>query len=161
MGLSERGDDLLGKDVLARYCDRLDELQRQFIRRMHLELAGTLDEGLTGEQFMLMHIINDRGRMTVSEVAEELCVSLSAVTARVDRLCRTGMVVRNRSAEDRRVVLLDLTDEGRSVVDVCLSKRRKLIQRYMGQLDEIDLIHMIEIYGKILSIMQQEEKLND
>ncbi|SFR14106.1 MarR family winged helix-turn-helix transcriptional regulator [Desulfoscipio geothermicus] len=144
------------QEVLTRYCDRLDEMLQHFLRRIHLELADVLDKGVTGNQFVVMKMICDRGRATVSEVAGDLCVSLSAVTALVDRLCRAGMVVRRRSEEDRRVVWLELTDEGRNMVNVCQEGRRRVIQRYLGRLDEADLLHMIKNYEKILSFMREE-----
>jgi DNA-binding MarR family transcriptional regulator len=67
------------------------------------------------------------------------------------------MVVRHRSEEDRRVVWLELTEEGRNVVQACQEGRQRLIQRYLGQLDEEEILHMIRIYEKILTLMQQEE----
>lgn len=147
----------MDQEVLIRYINRLDELGQQFLRRMHQELAGVMEKGVTGNQFVVMKMISDRGRVTVSEVAEDLSVSLSAVTALVDRLCRAGMVVRHRSEEDRRVVWLELTEEGRNVVQACQEGRQRLIQRYLGQLDEEEILHMIRIYEKILTLMQQEE----
>lgn len=146
------------EEILYRYCDRLDEMLRYFMRKMHQELAETLERGITGNQFILMKIIHDQGRMTVSAVAEELCVSLSAVTSLVDRLCKVGVMVRRRSEEDRRVVWLELTNEGASLVNDCQAGRRRVINRYLGQLKEDDLISLISIYEKVIAIMKQDEK---
>ncbi|WP_347489337.1 MarR family transcriptional regulator [Desulfoscipio sp. XC116] len=148
----------MSREVLSRYIDRLDEMGRHFLRRMHQELAQTMDKGVTGNQFIVLKMIYDQGRRTVSEVADELCVSLSAVTAQVDRLCRMGMVERRRSEKDRRVVWLQLTNEGRAVVKDCQAGRQRVIQRYLGRLEEEELLHMIEIYEKILHFMKLEEK---
>ncbi|KAF1086039.1 putative HTH-type transcriptional regulator YusO [Sporotomaculum syntrophicum] len=144
--------------IIARYYDRLDELGQIFLRRLHQEIEGTLPNAITGNQFMMMKIISVRGRATVSSVADDLRVSLSAVTAQVDRLCKMGMVVRSRSEEDRRVVWLTLTNAGQDVVDICDAARQRVMQRYLGHLDEQDLLHMININEKILALMQQEER---
>ena len=147
----------MNQETLTRYCDRLDEMLQHFLRRMHQELAGVMEKGVTGNQFVMMKIVNDLGRVTVSRVAEDLCVSLSAITALVDRLCRAGLMVRQRSEEDRRVVWLELTEEGRAVVYDCMQARRRVIQRYLGQMAEEDLLHMIKIYEKVLGLIREEE----
>jgi len=147
----------MSQEVLFRYIERLEEMQGQFLRRIHQELVGVLDPGITGHQFVVLKMIKDHGQMTVSQVAECLGVSLSAVTALVDRLCKAGMVERHRSAEDRRVVRLEITGEGRQLVQVCDEGRQRIILRYLGLLNEEDLLHMIKIYEKIISFMKQED----
>lgn len=49
---------------------------------------------------------------TPSDVAQEFGVTLGAVTGFVDRLYKLGLVSRVRSEEDRRLVLIQLTDKG-------------------------------------------------
>jgi len=148
----------LNQELLARYCDRADELGHLFLRRMHQEFAQQMNSGITGNQFIVLKIIDAKGRKTVSEVAEALCVSLSAVTAQIDRLCRLGLVERSRSEEDRRVVWLQLTHEGRVVLQACDSVRQRVTQRYLGQLAEEELLQMIKINEKILDLMKSEDK---
>ncbi len=142
------------QELLAKYLDKLDEMLPLFIRRLHQELADSMGNGVTANQFMVMKMINDHGQMTVSDVAEGLSVSLSAVTSQVDRLHRVGVVERRRSEDDRRVVWLELTDEGRKIVATCQAGRLRVIQRYLGQLDDKELQFMIEVYEKIISMMR-------
>lgn len=149
------------QEVLIRFCARLDEMSQHFLRRFHQEIADTMDKGITGNQYLVMKIISDHGRATVSEVAEDLSVSLSAVTAQVDRLCGAGMVVRSRSEKDRRVVWLELTEQGQKMVDLCLEGRMRLIQRFLGHLDENELLHMIRIYEKIIAAMKEEKEVDE
>ncbi len=152
------GGVAVNPELFDRYLDKLDEMMPYVVRRLHQELAQSLEEGITGNQFFVMKMINDRGQMTVSEVAEEFNVSLSAVTSLVDRLHKTGMVERRRSEDDRRVVWLELTERGRNIVGACLESRRRILRRYLDKLDEKELEFMIEVNEKIISMMRQEEK---
>ncbi|TYO96582.1 MarR family winged helix-turn-helix transcriptional regulator [Desulfallas thermosapovorans] len=147
----------MNQEIMLRYIDRLEEMQGRFIRRIHQELVGMLDPSITGHQFVVLKMIKDGGQMTVSQVAEYLGVSLSAVTAMVDRLCKAGMLERRRSEEDRRVVWLEITGEGRRVVQLCDEGRRRIIMRYLELVTEEDLLHMIKIYERIIAFMRQEE----
>lgn len=146
------------QELLSKYLDKLDEMLPLFIRRLHQELADSMNNGVTANQFMVMKMLNDRGQMTVSDMAEGLSVSLSAVTSLVDRLHRAGMVERRRSEDDRRVVWLELTEEGRKLVATCQAGRLRVMQRYLGQLEDKELEFMVEIYEKIISMMRQEEQ---
>ncbi|MCL2337861.1 MAG: MarR family transcriptional regulator [Firmicutes bacterium] len=146
------------EEVFIRYCEQADELGQRFLRLMHQELAGVLDTAVTGNQFVVLKIISNRGQATVSEVAEDLSVSLSAVTASVDRLCRAGLVERRRSEKDRRVVQLELTAQGKKVVTVCQESRMRVLQRYLGCLEETELLHMINIHEKLIAVLRQEDE---
>jgi len=84
-------------------------MRRQVERRM-------VDHGLTAAQWKPLWLL-DRG---IAGTAQELtCVTetdAGAMTRMLDRLEAKGLVERERSAADRRVVQLRLTDAGREVV---------------------------------------------
>lgn len=52
--------------------------------------------------------------MAVAELARELQMDAGAMTRLLDRLEKKGLCKRVRSTEDRRVVVVELTDEGRA-----------------------------------------------
>lgn len=140
------------------YLERLEEVFQYLIRRLHSELARDIKKGITGSQFIVLKKLGDRGKVTVTEVAEELCVSLSAITALADRLCKAGYITRSRDQQDRRLVWLELTPEGKEILDLCQDTRRKVVKKYFGQLPESDLEKLIEIYNKIAQILRSEEQ---
>ena len=106
----------MGQSNIDKYFSRLEEVFLELVRALHSELANQMVSGITGSQFFVLKKINEKGRMTVSEVAEELGVSLSAITALVNRLVNNSMVVRTRDQTDRRLVWLEATEQGADVV---------------------------------------------
>jgi DNA-binding MarR family transcriptional regulator len=75
------------------------------------ELAPT---DLTHAQWVpLLKIIMGQAE-TLAELARETQVDVGAMTRTLDRLEMKGLVRRVRSSEDRRVVNVELTDEGRA-----------------------------------------------
>lgn len=147
----------MNQAALEKYFTRLEEFFMEMTRRMHGELASQMVSGITGSQFFVLKKINSKNRMTVSEVADQLAVSLSAITALVDRLVKAGLVVRSRDDQDRRLVWLQVTDNGREVLRKCTEGRRKVASKYFGQLPREDMEKLIEIYEKVLAIMREEE----
>lgn len=147
----------MDKDKLAQYLNRLEEVFQHMIRRLHAELAHSMVKGVTGSQFFVLKKIGGKGKMTVSEVAEETGVSLSAITVLVDRLFKAGLVNRTRDDRDRRLVWLELTDEGEEILQECRESRNKIIGKYFSRLPEGDIEKLIEIYERLMIIIQKEE----
>lgn len=143
---------------LDKYFARLEEVFVEMVRRLHGELACQMVSGITGSQFFVLKKIYSKGRVTVSEVADELGVSLSAITSLVDRLVKSGFVVRSRDEQDRRLVWLEATEKGKDILEKCIEGRRKVALKYFGRLPEEDIQKLIEIYEKVLAVMRAEEK---
>jgi MarR family transcriptional regulator, organic hydroperoxide resistance regulator len=68
--------------------------------------------GLTPSQYELLTVLSEEGAVPLNRLSERLCCAGSNVNGIVDRLERDGLVRRERSQEDRRVILLGLTDKG-------------------------------------------------
>jgi DNA-binding MarR family transcriptional regulator len=147
----------MGQSSLEKYFSRLEEVFLELVRTLHGELANQMVSGITGSQFFVLKKIFQKGRLTVSEVAEELGVSLSAITALVNRLVNNGLAVRSRDEEDRRLVWLEATDKGVEVLSRCMEGRRKVAEKYFGQLPKKDLEKLIEIYERILAVVRAEK----
>ena len=152
----------MNQEILSHYCDYLDELgeclANHLIRKLHQELVKSVGREITGNQFVVLKIIDMKERRTVSEVAEQLYISLSAVTTQIDRLCRLGLVIRSRSEEDRRVVWLQLTDKGREMVQQCDLIKQQMIMHYLKQFKEDELIQMVAMGKKLIKIISADDQ---
>ncbi|MEW5952347.1 MAG: MarR family transcriptional regulator [Bacillota bacterium] len=144
------------EDKVRAIMGRLDEVFHQMMRRMNYKQARSMYDKLTGSQYMVLKRINDHGRITVSGMADDLNVSLSAVTALIDRMYRAGYVVRVRDEADRRLVWLELTDEGSGILSDCEEARRQVVDRYFTQLPEEDLQELLRIYEKLYEIVLRD-----
>jgi DNA-binding MarR family transcriptional regulator len=90
----------LMKRIIATVADAVDH-----------ELAPT---GLTSAQWVPLLKVYLGEASTVAELARHCTLDAGAMTRTLDRLEAKGLVKRVRSSEDRRVVNLELTDEGRA-----------------------------------------------
>jgi DNA-binding MarR family transcriptional regulator len=64
-----------------------------------------------------MEAIKKEGNPSTSALARHIVVSQATVTRIIDRLERAGLVMREKSSKDKRVVNIRLTDEGRSKLE--------------------------------------------
>ena len=67
-------------------------------------------------QLKSLSLIHMRGSVNVRTLSEDMGVTPGNVTAIIDRLVAQGLARRSESAEDRRIVLLELTDKGRETI---------------------------------------------
>jgi MarR family transcriptional regulator, organic hydroperoxide resistance regulator len=82
-------------------------------RRITKELARRAD--LTGPQLTVVKLLEQIGGLSLSELSERIRAQNSTVTGIIDRMEREGLVTRERSKEDRRVVYIRLTAKGREL----------------------------------------------
>lgn len=79
-------------------------------RRASDEVAAKF--GLTGAQVAVIKVLYTLGAVSLSKLAERIRRQDSTVSGIIDRLERDGLVRRERSDDDRRVVTLGLTAKG-------------------------------------------------
>ena len=66
------------------------------------------DTNITPPQGMVIGILSHHGKMKISELSNKLGLSNSTVSGILDRLEKQGMVERERSVEDKRVVYVSI-----------------------------------------------------
>jgi len=72
--------------------------------------------GITGPQLWALKTLSKRGSLSLGELSKGMYLHPSTVSGVVDRLEKKGYVVRNRTEKDRRVIKVQLTPKGKTVV---------------------------------------------
>ncbi len=86
-------------------------------RRLRNFQAYTLKESnLTPAQYLILNLLADRDARPLKELAEELACTRATITGIVDTLEKKGLVTRNPHPDDRRSLLVKLTDDGRALL---------------------------------------------
>jgi MarR family transcriptional regulator, organic hydroperoxide resistance regulator len=84
-------------------------------------------EGLSFAQVRALFVLSGEDEMPAGKLAAAAELSPASVTQMLDHLEPAGIVERRRSAEDRRVVVVSLTAQGRKLLE---AKRAVLQQRW-------------------------------
>lgn len=106
----------------ARWLDDVEMAAWRSLLRSHAALLTRLDRDLheqhgmsLGEYEVLAHLSEEpEERLRLSELAERVLLSPSALTRRIDRLAQRGWVERQPCRDDARGMFAVLTAEGRS-----------------------------------------------
>ena len=108
---------------------------------------------LTVSQCHSLECLHTSGSLTMGQLAGKLYLEVSTMTRVVDNLVAKGLVTRGSDPQDRRVIRVEITDEG---VDRVVQVQGKLISEYQLVLDKIapdgreavieGLQHMLEAF---------------
>jgi DNA-binding MarR family transcriptional regulator len=125
------------------------ETYADLVAALEADLAPT---GLTlGDYQVLVYLsAARRGSMRMCDLAGVLQLSPSGLTRRLDGLVRGGLVARQPSEADRRVMLAQLTDRGRAQLEATAPIHVESVRRRMiDLLDERELRCVAAAFEKI------------
>ncbi len=100
----------------------------------------------------------DNDRKTISDIAQDLGITLSSVTIAVNKLVKKGFVEKNRAAFDGRAVHVSLTPFGRRVDQMHHRFHEKMIVNVTQDMDESQRQALLQGVAKLNEFFRQ--KLN-
>jgi DNA-binding MarR family transcriptional regulator len=112
--------------------------------------------GLTVPQAIVLNALAWRDRMSARDLGRECDMLASTATGVIDRLEQHGLVRRERDADDRRVVWIELTDEGRKL-QASLPQFGTHFARALQVLPARELQQMIEAVHRAAAAVEEEE----
>jgi DNA-binding MarR family transcriptional regulator len=89
-------------------------------------------------------------RLSPTRLARGLMLSSAGITSRIDRLERRGFVRRLPDPDDRRGVLIELTDEGLDAVDAAVAANSVSERQLLERLDPEEINQLESILRKLL-----------
>jgi DNA-binding MarR family transcriptional regulator len=138
-------------DVIS---DIIDNIRRVFQILNEQSQRIKQETGLTGPQLWAIRVIHEKGPINISDIARRMYLHPTTVLGIIDRLEANGFVSRNRSKEDRRVIWLELTKDGKDLVQSVPEVVKGLLGARLEDitlkdLEEIDegIGHLVKIFG--------------
>jgi DNA-binding MarR family transcriptional regulator len=113
--------------------------------------------GASPEQVALLVSIKYAPGVGIRELAAREKVSPPAMTTRVDRLERDGLVERRPSEADRRRVGITLTDEGQRLLRRVRSRRTAWLARRLTELTEEELAALEAAVAPLSRLLHEGE----
>lgn len=87
-------------------------------------------------QMKVLMLLNNHGSLKVSEIAEKMGASLSNMTGLLDRLEQSNFVVRKHSERDRRIIVVELTEEAKNIFRGIYQKGHEKIKNSLQRLND-------------------------
>lgn len=125
---------------------QFEKLYWNLSKNMSYLWKGVFEERFPGSQSHILLLLERKGKSKMSEVAEALHLTPGAVTTASDKLIENGYITRVRDEQDRRVVYLDMTKEGKELLATLQNEARKVMQLVFADLSETDLNFLISTF---------------
>lgn len=136
-----------------------EDLLQLIARGFHLSGAHHL-VGLdfTFQQFMVMKLISQKECPKMTDLAEDLNVTMGNVTTMIDRLIKQQYVTRKDDPEDRRIVRVCLTAEGKNLMKKAAEVRKKNMELILNKMSKEDQNSLFKIMEKLAQAIQKERE---
>lgn len=138
-------------EVFVKVFKNITAIEEQVIRTEAYQKATAND----------MHVIEAIGigkPKNMTSVAKSLSVTTGTLTISVNSLVKKGFVERVRSEEDRRVVLISLTEKGKQIFMKHQKFHEELVESIVNQLDEQEKILLQKVLSNLNHYFKEMQK---
>lgn len=123
---------------------RVEESVGYLVKRVRMALGSAIDHEMADyevshDQWGILIMIAQGHGDTAAELSRETLCDTGSMTRMIDRLEAKGLVSRTRSADDRRVVRLALSDAGRALADRLPAVMVRVLNRHLAGFSEAEL----------------------
>lgn len=116
-------------DMTADPIETVEELAQELMRQLDL-LSGTkVHEDISYGQYKVISVIHNHGPISVGNLGRLVGSAQSTTSEMVARLTKAGLVTKVRGPYDGRVVMVELTDQGRQLMR---RRRKRVREAYQG-----------------------------
>lgn len=136
---------------LEEFGDHVLKLFPQLLKEISRHESNYLTKGkITFPQFWALEYLKHHAQCKMNKLTQFMKVSFSTATGMVDRMVKDGLVVRTRGEEDRRTVLLSISDKGKGILKEVYAQKRKSMMRLFSRLSPKERAEYIGILEKLV-----------
>ncbi|WP_337103766.1 MarR family winged helix-turn-helix transcriptional regulator [Paenibacillus sp. YIM B09110] len=93
-------------------------------------------QGLNRTEFGVLELLYHKGAQPIQQIGTKVLMSSGNITYVVDKLEKKHFVKRNPSPRDRRLILAEITDAGRTFMEEVFPQHTKVIEQAVAGLTE-------------------------
>ena len=129
----------------------LDKITYEVHKKIFSRNTEDIELPVISSHIYMLTYIRNHGQCMVTDIANYLGVTLGAVTSLVDRLHDFGLVNRERSETDRRLVMIGLSDKGQELLSKLDEKRKEVISSFLRGIEEEEIEQLAKTMEKIFT----------
>jgi DNA-binding MarR family transcriptional regulator len=138
----------------------LDRQAHRLIRRHSFN--AWMELNLTNPQLKTLFFISNQRGTNPGKLAAALGVTPPNVTGIVDRLVEQGLLSRQESPEDRRVLMLQTTEKGEAILSDLRERRTSSMREILAHLSVEELSYLVKGLSALVKAAQvYEEETRD
>lgn len=128
---------------------------------LEIEEKSLRDSGsdLTITEMHTIHAVGDERPRTMTEISRDLNITMGTLTTGVDKLIKKGYLLRKRTEEDKRVVLVELTDKGVVAKKMHDRFHQDMISSVIETMNDKEEVILIQALEKLIGFFDKKYKV--
>lgn len=110
-------------------------------------------------EYRILRILKENGKMTMANLADENYVTQAWITGMIDKMESKGLVSRNRSETDRRVIYINATDKGEEFLDKMRIVHDEILAETFSFMNEEEARKIFQIFEELREKLEEENKV--
>ncbi|MDD4956789.1 MAG: MarR family transcriptional regulator [Candidatus Omnitrophica bacterium] len=103
---------------------------REIAKKVYVNASRHLKSyGLTFSQYQVLMLLQHCDTLSMSEIRDELLITHAGVTSLMNKLVKKEMVERGYSPEDRRKVMVTITERGKGTLDKLFTGHKEFSEK--------------------------------
>lgn len=151
MKLNDQGISQETFQMIKDYIEEVKEL-------LSLDLWENIFLDCSKNEVLIFWLLYQRSEVNMTEIAEYIHVPLNTATGIINRMEKNELIVRTRSQEDKRVVLIGFSERGmaqfQNLVNEMMYYGMKIMSSFTKE--EMDLFY--KMTTKVKEILRQEKR---
>lgn len=112
-------------------------------------------------EVLIFWLLYQRGEVNMTEIAEYIHVPLNTATGIINRMEKNELIVRTRSKEDKRVVLIELSEKGMTQFQSLVNELMYYGMKVMSSFTKEEMNLFYKMTTKVKEILRQEKRKED
>ncbi|AVW90087.1 MAG: MarR family transcriptional regulator [Alphaproteobacteria bacterium] len=104
-------------------------------------------------QYIHLRTLKEEGRLSQSELSAQLGIEKASSTRVLDELAQRNLIRRERHKQDRRMIIVSLSEEGHKKIDEAMSSAKVAARLASENFDEGELLQLFASLDKIIKTL--------
>lgn len=139
------------QDMIFEYFDKIKAL-------LSSEIWENMLLNCSKNELFVIVLIYRKGQVNMTEIADYINVPLNTATGIIARMEKKGIVNRMRSPEDKRVVTIQLTDDGKTYFKKIMTEMFHYGSILLECCNPEDLQRLIQIIDRFMDALVKEKE---
>jgi len=139
------------------YRELAEELLRNMTRTAKMPFQKKVEDISLGEKKILGFLAFAKRSATSGELSEALYLTTPRVASALNSLSKKGFIQRSRDANDKRIVIVTITEEGTHFMEEERKEALMMIEQTLEKLGEHDAKEFVRILKRITDITIESE----
>ncbi|EEI20511.1 MarR family winged helix-turn-helix transcriptional regulator [Lentilactobacillus hilgardii] len=121
-----------------------------------VQFGRSQDPQKNPNQLRVLHELAEKKALTNTDIVEALDIRPSSVSAMVSKLEAAGLIERHESPDDKRVMLISLTEKGQNMINDSRQFTDQLSESLFSSLTDDEQQQLCKLLGKLITDLEQK-----